>query len=163
MPKKKSLSKRFWPRVQKTATCWLWTGPLNMGNPKGRCFYGHIRANGTTKPVTHAAWFLTHGKWPKQLNHKCDNCGCVNPEHLYEGTQKQNIADRTRRGRHWAPRGSDHPRAKLNEKQVKVIRAAQVTQRFLAEIFGVSERTIQAIKMGKVWKHLIRKDLKNIP
>ena len=51
--------------------------------------------SGETKLMTHVSWFLRHGYWPKQLNHKCkDKPRCVNPDHLYEGDDYANMQDR---------------------------------------------------------------------
>ena len=100
-------------------------------------------------------------KIPKDLLvlHKCDNPHCINPNHLHLGTQKQNMAEMVRRGR--SLKGSNHPKAKLIEKDVYFIRfeSEGITRKELAEMFEVSKDTIRDIKKNKSWKH-VTKDMK---
>jgi hypothetical protein len=84
---------RFWPRVQKTSTCWLWTGNTSKG-------YGSIEAEGKPVGVHRFSYQLATGKVPVlDVLHSCDNPRCVNPDHLTEGTHQQNMADRNAKGR----------------------------------------------------------------
>ena len=84
---------RFWKKVQKTDTCWLWTAG-SRGNG-----YGCIKYKGKVHDAHRFVWFLTHGSFSKKwILHKCNNRKCVNPEHLYEGTPKQNFDDMERAG-----------------------------------------------------------------
>jgi HNH endonuclease len=81
--------------LNKTDSCWLWKGRIDKN---GYGTYG-------PKVAHRVVWTLLVGKIPKgkQLNHKdkiCPNRHCVNPEHLYIGTQKQNMQDRLRAGNH---------------------------------------------------------------
>lgn len=74
--------------------CHVWPKALNGD-------YGQISANGI-KAAHRVAWFLEHGYYPKppyQVNHHCDVPVCCNPDHLYEGTQEDNMQDRADRGR----------------------------------------------------------------
>ena len=97
-----ALAHRFWSKVQKTDTCWIWkstTGTDGRGNIRRPMMNVGGRA-GNTKVATHVAWYLEHGKWPsKQMNHTCDNAMCVRHDHLYDGTPKQNMEDFAERGR----------------------------------------------------------------
>ena len=88
--------KRFWEKVRKTETCWEWTSPLNY------CGRGFIRIYGKNMQAHRAAYILLKGEIPDGMCvlHTCDNPSCVNPDHLYLGTQKQNARDREKRGRH---------------------------------------------------------------
>lgn len=94
------LAERFWEKVEKTEFCWLWHGSLH---PKG---YGQLtmRVDGKTvgRRAHHVAWELAYGSRPKGLNicHHCDVRNCVRPSHLFAGTQKENIQDMIRKGRH---------------------------------------------------------------
>ena len=93
-----TFEKRFWSKVKKTSYCWLWTASVDG---KG---YGQIGAGGrgTGNVRAHrASWYLKYGVWPSlNLLHECDNRRCVNPDHLKEGTQKQNLQDMVKRGRY---------------------------------------------------------------
>lgn len=81
---------RLWGRVEKTATCWLWTG---VTNTKG---YGLIGHQGKYVSTHRLAWVLTNGEILDNLHvlHKCDTPNCVRPEHLFLGTNLQNQQDR---------------------------------------------------------------------
>lgn len=89
---------RFWNKVNKTNTCWLWTA--------GKTNTGYGRFNYLNKTRAHqVSWILKHGLIPNglQINHKediCSNKHCINPEHLYLGTQKQNVEDMARNKNH---------------------------------------------------------------
>lgn len=91
-----SVDERFWLRVDKSGTCWLWTKCLDKDG------YGVFSVRDGLIVVTHGAhqwsWILTYGSIPKGklVLHKrnCHNRHCVNPEHLYLGTQSDNMTDR---------------------------------------------------------------------
>lgn len=95
------IEQRFWTKVDPTGECWLWTASLH---PKG---YGQVsvrRPDGrpTMRRAHHIAWELTYGPKPPHLFvlHHCDTPRCVRPDHLFLGTQADNIADMVRKGRH---------------------------------------------------------------
>lgn len=116
-----------------------------------------------TKQATHVAWYLEHGHWPKhQINHTCDNPGCVRHDHLFEGTQSDNAKDAYRKGRlsRWLDHhhGADHPNAKLSEKDVIAIRrryrTENITQQQLADDFDVGQTRISELVLYKSWKYV---------
>jgi hypothetical protein len=84
--------------------------------------------------------------------HRCDERLCVNPEHLFVGTQKDNIADMISKGR--ACRGVLHHSVRLTEDQVRQIRVADGTQREIAALFGISQTNVSQIRQRKGWKQL---------
>lgn len=94
---------KFWSRVKKTKGCWIWTGATIRG-------YGQIRygkGNGKLYLAHRLSWQLHYGKAPPSglgVLHHCDNPPCVNPEHLWLGTQADNAADMVSKGRHLTPR-----------------------------------------------------------
>ena len=93
--KGKTLLERFLSKVEFTGTCWIWRGS-NRG--KG---YGNIWANRLSKVATRVSWELFKGVIPNGLLvcHTCDNPPCVNPDHLFLGTQQDNMNDKVKKGR----------------------------------------------------------------
>ncbi len=157
-PMRRTLFHRFWKRVKKTNTCWLWTGSLNGDGYGTFSFYGPIIA------VHRVVWMLLKSEIPQGMNvlHTCDVRNCVNPNHLYLGTQKDNRRDADVRGRTNLPKGASHPRAKLTDEQVLEIRRLYKPWYFttydLAKKFGVGRTAIISIVDGKSWKHLLPLD-----
>ena len=142
----RDLSERFWEKVNKTDTCWLWTGArLKTG-------YGSVKGEEKVERAHRVAYKLVVGPIPAggMLLHSCDNPLCVNPAHLRLGDKRENTKDALERGQHVT--GSRHWKNKLSETDVKVIKAALatgVTGRYLARQFAVDETTISQIKLGK--------------
>ena len=133
------LAHRFWPKVDQTPTCWLWTGAVTGSG------YGHLgrgrKAAGTI--LAHrASWELSYGPIPAGLFvlHRCDNRRCVRPDHLFLGTQADNMADMRRKRRSLA--GERHNMVRLTRDRVAEIRsryaAGGITMRRLAAEYGVS-------------------------
>ena len=87
---------RFWSKVEKGPSCWEWkAGKIPQG-------YGEFWYRGKGWRAPRAAWMFTHGKEPPRemhVCHTCDNPGCVRPDHLFLGTQKDNIQDCVSKGR----------------------------------------------------------------
>jgi hypothetical protein len=143
---------RFWAKVNKTDTCWLWTGRCNR---KG---YGEFRSeDGSTQLAHRISWLIAYGKSPEPCAlHTCDTPNCVRPDHLFEGTKGDNNRDmyaknRGFRGQH-APSGERNGAAKLTWEDVKLIRESSLSSRKIASQFGVSSSAIINIRAGKVWR-----------
>jgi hypothetical protein len=100
-PRRKSLEEYFWLRVKKTDGCWLWTGR------KAYWGYGSVQLYaGAPRTGAHrASWQIHYGKIPEGLwvLHKCDNPQCVRPDHLFLGTNTDNMRDCWAKGRGKAP------------------------------------------------------------
>jgi hypothetical protein len=94
MSSSKSVSERFWEKVEKTDGCWMWTASLFE---KG---YGQFTLNGRNRRAHRVAYEMAHGEVPSdlQINHLCGNPSCVRPDHLYAGTQSQNMRDKVSHG-----------------------------------------------------------------
>lgn len=140
-------------RVSST-DCWEWTkGRFNNG-------YGKFNKRSVTYGLSHYAhrtsWIIHNGPIPEGMHvcHKCDNPGCVNPEHLFLGTPKENMRDASQKGRMstWKRlSGEEHGRAKLTRDQVLLIKDDNRPRRKLAIEYGVSISRIAKIKQGVTW------------
>ena len=89
-----------------------------------------------------------------QVNHRCHNRACVNPDHLYAGTQKQNVQDMRNANRQRYLRGEEVGMSKINADIAKSIRLSSGAARPIAAMFGISISLVYAIRRGKVWKHV---------
>lgn len=145
----------FWDRVSVGAptVCWPWTGPCN------RYGYGVFMSAARQWKAHRVAWTIKHGPIPHGMCvcHHCDNRRCVNPHHLFVGTQADNLRDMTVKGRR--PCGSTHGMAKLTATEVMEIRAEYAlggaTQRVLAERYAIARSMVSLIVNGKNWKALL--------
>lgn len=143
------LAERFRKLVNMTDGCWEW---LSTKNRQG---YGRMCVTRHKKVFAHRlSWQIHTGKDPGDLCvlHKCDNPGCVNPDHLFLGTKYDNAHDMVSKGRHARCRGS----AKLTEKDVLEIRAVKpfYTYNELAPMYGVSSQTVKAVCIRKYWRSI---------
>ena len=154
-PKNISLEKRFWLKVDRRSDteCWNWIGKVKLKEGYGRFKIGQKGI------LVHRYSYVLHiGNIPEKMLvlHKCDNPACVNPKHLFLGTDKDNSADKISKNRHAF--GEKNGAAKLTEYQVREIRCAysenNVSQEALARLYGVSGRLICDIVHRKIWKHL---------
>ena len=151
-----TLEERFWTKVDVRGSndCWEWTAYKN------NCGYGTLQIDGRSRLATHVLFYIMKGDWPSKgrtCNHHCDNTGCLNPKHLYLGTQKSNIRDRESRGRGNQSKGEKNGRAKLTEEQVRRIKSLLcigITRTVLGRQFGVSRKSIYDIENGKNWAHV---------
>ena len=151
-----TILERFLSKVNKQENgCWLWTGARDKNG------YGWF--NGVGKPGGHTranrqAWMFFRGDIPKGLFvcHTCDTPSCVNPDHLFLGTNNDNRQDSKQKGR--TCRGTRVNTNRLSESQVHEIRKRYiprvVTQKYLAEQYGVSESAVGLIITNRNWKWL---------
>lgn len=87
------------------------------------------------------------------VRHLCNNTACINPEHLAQGTQKENIADRERAGN--TPRGARNGNTIFTEDDIRFIKGKQERGVVYAAMYGVSKGTISAIQHGRNWGHVV--------
>ena len=154
-----TLLKRFWAKVDVRGQdeCWEWTGSRNRG-------YGQLsRCHGCSMYKAHRlSYELFIGEIPAGLEvlHSCDNPPCVNPRHLFLGTQHDNMTDMAKKGRaHGSQQvGVDNPAAKLDCEKAAAIRwlwgNGQVeSMAELARSFGVSRRAVKFVLNGEHWSN----------
>ena len=128
--------KRFWDKVQITANiqkCWLWKSNTSE---KG---YGKFSLNGKPKRAHRVAYELFYGPFDNTLNvlHRCDNRKCVNPYHLFLGTQRDNIQDMIKKSR-----GKDQVHLDTVNKILALYKTGNYTQKELGEMFNVTQSCI---------------------
>lgn len=149
----KTKDERFWEKVNKTETCYMWIGTIA---PSG---YGEITINGKCIRAHRLSYGLFKGPIPKGLFvlHTCDNPSCVRPEHLWLGTQKQNMQDMLSKGRANKAIGENNGMVKLTEKEVLEIRckhAAGISKNQLEVEYNVGRRCITKIIKNITWRHI---------
>jgi hypothetical protein len=162
--RKDKIESRFFAKIVKNSDgCWYWIAHRDSGG------YGNFRMNGRLEKAHRASWMIHSGEISKGIEvcHKCDNPPCVNPEHLFLGTPKENMQDCIAKKRFMSPariaaqtRGSDRYNAKLNEDQVREVHAMfarGISKAKIARHFGVSYSCTNNILLGISWKHLIVK------
>jgi hypothetical protein len=148
---------RFLEKVDIPDVCWQWTG--------GASDFGHGRMKiaGALVSPHRLAYEYFVGPIPegKMVLHRCDNPGCVNPRHLFTGTNSDNMKDAAAKGR-LAPQidpspwqGQNRVTAKLNDDAVREIRKAPQSEiRSLAQRFGVHRSVIYKVMKRKRWAHV---------
>lgn len=136
------LHKKFWRYVEKTDSCWLWKGRLDKDG------YGTIKDGRSTKRA-HRVSFEMHFKSlskNKMVLHKCNNPSCVNPDHLYQGDQYDNMKDRVDSGNYLF--GENHFNAKISDTDVLKIKEHAGTYKQIAAEFDISPSQVGNIKRG---------------
>jgi hypothetical protein len=131
--------------------CWLW-----MGAQRGSSGYGCICFRGKTSRAHRVSWEAHKGPIPEGMNvlHKCDVRMCINPDHLFLGTQGDNMRDMCAKGRHVAPPGSRHGNSKLTESDVIAIRSSEAVHKVVAAQFGIDVNHVRLIRRGLRWGHI---------
>jgi|GEM_PF-3491164 len=170
--------RRFFSKVRECPSgCWIWTGATNGSRQKRGCFW-----NGS-KNVSATRWLFKRLNPEAKMNgrvvmHSCDRPLCVNPAHLSLGTQKDNMEDCSRKGRHamaqpsvalrastlgnakmaqqpeLRARGQRHGMSKLSDLDAETIRTSCLETKELADQFNVHRTTIQKIRRGALRKAL---------
>ena len=144
---------RFWAHVFKTNKCWLWTSAVST---KG---YGSFRLNGRTLKSNRVAWAIHHGSDPGDLFvcHTCDNRACVRPEHLFLGSNADNIKDMWDKGRRSRRLGESAFNVKLTEdgvREIRKLKAAGVHAKVIAKRFGIIRTHVYDIVNRVAWGHV---------
>lgn len=135
---------RFWARVHKTNTCWEW-----LGHVSGHAKHGVIKIGQRSVRTHRYSWEIHHGDpGDMRVLHTCDVGWCVNPDHLYLGTDQNNRRDQEERGRIRHLYGGDNPASKITNQQAEEVRAAYIQgamQQDLADQYGIHQSQVSRI------------------
>lgn len=147
---------RFWKKVDKSdhpKGCWLWMACADKDG------YGFIKWQRKQVKAHRVSYLLANGEYMDKLMvlHTCDNPGCVNPQHLFLGTAKNNAEDRDRKNRGNAASKEQHGNSKLTQSQVdhlreRVAKGQRGTQRQIAKELHISESQVSHIIHELQWK-----------
>lgn len=155
---RRPIAERFWPKVfvRGEDDCWPWAaarggkrdgyGIIGAGGDEGRPRYAH-----------RVSWEIHFGAIPAGMHvlHRCDFGLCVNPRHLFLGTNRDNVNDMVAKGRQTL--GEKNPQARLNESSIREIRSMAsegMTHKSIAAKFGVCRPNITLIVNGVSWRHV---------
>ena len=144
----KNLNK-FFEKVKKTETCWLWTGATSESG------YGAFGYRGKWMRANRVSFLIHKGEIPEEMLvcHSCDNPQCVNPDHLFLGTPTDNMNDMIKKGRSkFQPKGEKNTACKLTDKQVleiKEMRKNKIAAKEIAKKFNISADYVYEISYGK--------------
>lgn len=160
MSRRKTIEEKFWRKVNKNGPivrtelgpCHIWTGALD---PQG---YGQTNATGTTKRAHRVAWELVKREPPPEVGlcHHCDIHACVNTDHMFPGTQLENMRDCVRKQRQ--ARGERQGNAKFTESTIRLALEMKSNGQTLTEVatsLGISRSHCCSILKGKYWKHVV--------
>lgn len=134
--------------------CWNWNKCLCARR------YGNVRIGRKMILAHRAAWEAKNGEIPKGMYvlHRCDNTKCINPDHLFIGTQMDNVRDMHQKGRARKAVGTNHRWAKLTDDKVRNIRfmisGGSMSDGEIGRAVGISRSVICHIKSGRTWKHV---------
>ena len=158
---------RFFTKFTKLtkSDCWEWQGNRDTSG------YGTTKRKGKVHKAHRLSYTIHNGEIPYGLCvcHTCDNPPCVNPKHLWVGTQRENQLDCNKKKRRakgishrshlypsQTPKGESSGMSKLTEENVRFIKnnLSKHTQTHLAKLFNVNQTTVSVIATGKSWKHI---------
>ena len=131
-------------KIDRKTGCWLWQRAMMLNG------YGQKWHRGKFDGAHRVSWMIYKGSIPEGVYvlHKCDVKACVNPAHLFLGTQSDNLRDMSIKGR------TTSCFTKADVRQMKAMRMNGKTFSAIGTIFGVEKSTIHAIVSGKSWRHI---------
>jgi len=134
--------------IDPASGCYVWTGAIY---PNG---YGQISVNRRMQLAHRVSWEMANGPIPEGqfVCHRCDTRACVNPDHLFIGTRRENVDDMLAKGRQG--HGESHGNAVLTDDIVRRVRAAKGPQVDIAKQFNISKQQVSRIIRGDRWAHV---------
>lgn len=151
---------RFFDKVQKTETCWIWTAAI-----RGKSGYGCLKYRNKIIDAHRVSWMIHYGEIPKGLCvcHHCDNRKCVNPNHLFLGSHKDNMQDCSLKGRIVIPNGnkfknghfafnSSITKQRADEIREKIVQRKGMTLKELSLKENISYQLIRDINCNRIYK-----------
>lgn len=150
---------KYLPKILDESRCWEWEGWIQK-----RGGYGGLRYGGKLLKAHRVSYELYYAEPLNKLHclHKCDNPKCVNPLHLFAGTNLDNIQDKVLKNRAYTgnQKGENNGASKLSDNDVLQIRKLYNTKEYttikLGTMYGVNRSTISYIVNNKTFKHLLR-------
>ena len=142
-----TIEERFFSRFVKLDNgCWQWRAHTDKDG------YGVLPGDRKNTRAHRLSYEIHNGPIPDGLIvcHHCDNPGCVNPDHLFVGTTKDNAQDALKKRRHYV--GEKNGRSKLTEENVKEILHSNQNGQQLANKFDVTRHTVNNVRRGKTWQ-----------
>lgn len=153
--------KRFFDKINKTNSCWIWNAAK-----RSKFGYGAFKFEGKTQDAHRVSWKIHFGEIPNSLHvcHKCDNPSCVNPEHLFLGTPRDNVKDCIQKGRFKYPEGDEFKfkHGNLKQRQIPeevvllIKKDLQDSQRLslkkIALKYNVSYQSVRDISCGRTYR-----------
>lgn len=133
---------RFWLKVKKTDSCWMWIGASRKGG------YGVMQIAGRLIATHRLSWELAHGPIPPNtmVLHRCDTPACVNPEHLFLGDCAANLLDAALKGHMGSKRGV--PRKTLTWMQANARKRRAHVARLL-ELLGSIDAVAEVLALSR--------------
>ncbi len=130
--------------------CFLWIGGTDADG------YGCFWYEGKTVKAHKMSWIMNFGSIPDNqcVLHKCDNPPCINPNHLFLGSNKDNTQDSIKKNRRAIFYGDENPVSKLTSTDVALIRTSKTKQQILAKELGVTRSLISMVRNRKIWRHI---------
>lgn len=141
---------RFWSKVQKGPSCWLWQAARHRRGD-GVDTYGQVYYKGRPRRAHIVAWALAHGALPDgglAVCHRCDTPLCVRPDHLFVGTAKENMQDAAQKGRLHIPRPGAQKVTPSDIAEIRRRVAAGDLYRVVAADFAISRTLVSDLIRG---------------
>lgn len=155
-----SMQSAYDSQVIKGDGCWGWTGSTNGPG------YGVVISCGKMEFIHRYSYIIHYGDLSDgdQVCHHCDNPICSNPDHLFKGTQKDNVRDCIRKGRFKKVPNEEKARGeRVSSSKLKIHEVIDIKRKIqlgmknpeLAKIYNVTDKNISCIRLEKTWKHVV--------